>query len=252
MLEPLRTRIQLSGRFVVELEGRRAEKLLSGRQNRLLFGYLVAERDRPVRREVVMELLWPDRAPASADASLRPLLSRLRQVLGDRLVGRSELRLILPAQARIDIEVAARCLHDAESAVLLGRWKEAWLPAQIGWSITSREFLVGCESEWVNERRNRLQEDHLHALQCIAAAGLHLGESALPESERAARSLIELSPYRESGYRLLMEALEARGEVAEALLIHDRLRRLLRDQLGVTPGEEIQKIFERLLTRGRG
>jgi Bacterial transcriptional activator domain len=74
------------------------------------------------------------------------------------------------------------------------------------------EFLVGCEIEWVNERRNRLQEDHLHALQCIAAAGLHLGESALPESERAARSLIELSPYRESGYRLLMEALEARGQ----------------------------------------
>jgi DNA-binding SARP family transcriptional activator len=63
--------------------------------------------------------------------------------------------------------------------------------------------------------------------------------------------LVELSPYRESGYRLLMEALEARGNVAEALLIHDRLRRLLRDELGVMPSDEVQRVLARLLTHGQ-
>lgn len=194
-----------------------------------------------------MELLWPGHTPDAADASLRPLLSRLRQVLGDRLAGRSELRVALPPDAWVDVEVAARCLHHAESSLSLGRWKQAWLPAQIGWSITAREFLVGCEGEWVEEQRSSLREDHLRALQCIATAGIHLGEPELPDAERAARSLIELAPYRESGYRLLMEALAARGEIAEALRVHDRLRCLLREELGITPGKEVQTVFERLL-----
>jgi len=214
-----------------------------------LFAYLVAERPRPVRREALSELLWPERPPASADASLRPLISRLRQVLGAHLVGRSELSVALPANARVDVEVIGRCLHEAESAVALCNWRGAWLPAQIAWSISSREFLTGCEGDWVQERRRQLEEDHLRTLQCIATAGLHLGPSELPDAERAARSLMDRAPYRESGYRLLMEALEARGEVAEALLVHDRLRQLLRDDLGVAPGKEVQTVVERLLAR---
>ena len=39
------------------------------------------------------------------------------------------------------------------------------MPAQIGWRITSREFLVGCDGEWVQERRRRLENDHLRALR---------------------------------------------------------------------------------------
>src|SRR5205809_7856238 len=37
----------------------------------------------------------------------------------------------------------------------------------------------------------------------------------LPQAENCARRLIELAPFRESGYRILMEALERRGNVAE-------------------------------------
>lgn len=250
-LGPAPTRIQLCGQFMAELDGCRIEDALPGRQGRLLFAYLVAERTQPARRDALMELLWPERDPRAADASLRPLISRLRQLIGERLVGRSEIRLALPADARIDLESARRYLHDAESAVSRGRWREAWMPAQIGWSITAREFLIGLDGEWVQERRLKLQDDHLRALLCIAIAGLQLGASELPDAERAARSLIELAPYRESGYALLMRALEARGEVPEALNVYDQLRRLLREELGIYPGEETQQLFAQLLARQR-
>jgi DNA-binding SARP family transcriptional activator len=46
-----------------------------------------------------------------------------------------------------------------------------------------------------------------------------------------------------------MEALKARGDVAEALLVHDKLRQLLRDELGVAPGKEVQTVVERLRAR---
>src|SRR5829696_1212241 len=70
--------------------------------------------------------------------------------------------------------------------------------------------------------------------------------SAGPGEERA-RMLTELAPYRESGHRILMEALAGRGNVAEALRAHERLRVLLRDELGVAPSPAVQAVHRRLL-----
>jgi DNA-binding SARP family transcriptional activator len=47
--------------------------------------------------------------------------------------------------------------------------------------------------------------------------------------------LTALAPYRETAHLILIEALERRGNVAEALLAYERLRVLLRDELGIAP-----------------
>ena len=59
--------------------------------------------------------------------------------------------------------------------------------------------------------------------------------------------LTELAPYRETAHRLLMEALERRGNVAEALRAYERLRVLLREELGVAPSPDVQAVHRRLL-----
>jgi DNA-binding SARP family transcriptional activator len=46
-----------------------------------------------------------------------------------------------------------------------------------------------------------------------------------------------------------MEALEASGNVAEALRVYDRLRVLLREELGVVPGRAAQDLHRRLLAQ---
>ena len=61
------------------------------------------------------------------------------------------------------------------------------------------------------------------------------------------RRLIQLAPYHESGYRILMEALEQRSNNAEALLVYDRLRVLLRDGLGTAPSSAVQRVYRRVL-----
>lgn len=236
--------------MVVELDGSHLEDALPGQQGRLLFGYLAANRGSPLSRESLVELLWPSGPAGAHDAALRPLVSRLRRVLGDeRLKGRHELRLLLPTDAWIDVEQAPKSVHDAESAIALERWKEAWLPARIAWSIGSRVFMAGFEGDWIDERRRELQEVKLRALESIAQVGLGLGGAELPAAERAARSLIELSPYRETGSRLLMEALEARSNVAEALRVYEDLCCRLRDELGVAPGAEARAVHARLIGR---
>ena len=242
------TRIQLCGRFVVRLDGQRIEGALPGAHGRLLFAYLVLNRRRRMSREELLIAVYGEDAPVDYQPRLSVLLSKLRSVIGHRrLSGRGEIELVLPAGAFIDVEAALDALHRAESHVASGEWAEAWGPAGIAYHVATRPLLQSEERGWLEAWRRRLADVRVRGLECFAAARLGLGGPTLPQAEQCARQLIELAPYRESGHRILMEALEQEGNVAEALLAYDRLRVLLRDELGTAPSLAIQGIHRRLL-----
>src|SRR5262245_22826874 len=104
------TRIALCGPLMVQIDGRRLEGELPGRQGRLLLAYLAAHRRRPVSRAELIEMLWPTDAPASPEAALKVLLARLRRVVGDALVGRTDVSLELPPDAVVDVEVVEQAI----------------------------------------------------------------------------------------------------------------------------------------------
>jgi DNA-binding SARP family transcriptional activator len=248
MGEPRATRIQLCGRLVVELEGRRVENALPGAKGRLLFGYLVLNRDRRMSRDELLTAIYGKEASPDQHPSLSVLLSKLRGVIGHELLaGRSEIELVLPRDAFVDVEAAREALHRAESHVAAAEWAESWGPAGVAYHVARRPLFQGEDRPWLEEWRRRLEEVHLRGLECFAEARLGLGGPTLSQAEDSARRLIELAPYRETGHRILMEALERRGNVAEALLVYDRLRVLLRDELGVSPSQAVQSVHRRLL-----
>lgn len=241
-------RIQLCGRFVLELDGRRAEAALPSRQGRLLFAYLALNRDRAATRDELVEALWPYATPAAAPSALTVLVSKLRAALGTQLLcGRSDLRLNLPPDTRIDVEDALAAVHEAQSAVALGDWKRAWGPALRAQFIARRRLLPEHDTPWLDHWRQRLDDVHDNALEVYATSCLGIGGTELPGAERAARGLLDHSPLRETGYALLMDALAARGNVAEAMRVYDRARTILDQELGITPGRAIQQAHARLL-----
>ncbi len=249
MEEPRATRIQLCGRLVVELNGRLVEDALPGAKGRLLFAYLALNRDRRMSRDELLAAVYGQDASPEQHPSLSVLLSKLRSVIGHELLaGRSEIELVLPRDAFVDVEAAREALHRAESHVAAGQWAESWGPAGVAYHVARRPLLQGEDRPWLEEWRRRLEDIHLRGLECFAQARLGLGGPTLSQAEACARRLIELAPYRENGHRILMEALERRGNVAEALLAYDRLRVLLRDQLGVAPGPAVQSVHARLLS----
>ncbi len=246
-------RIQLCGRFVVEVDGARVEDALPGRRGRVLFAYLVLHRGRPVPRDELLMAGWgDDTAAAEAGSALSVLLSKLRHALGaDHLRGRTGVELLLPPATFVDVEAAQEGAHRAESAIAEGRWARAWGPAGIAYHVATRPFLAGLDAPWIDQWRRRLEEVRLRGLECFAAAGLGLGGPALAQAEERARMLTELAPYRETGHRLLMEALERRGNPAEALRAYERLRTLLREELGAAPSPAVQAVHRRLLGADR-
>jgi SARP family transcriptional regulator, regulator of embCAB operon len=241
-------RIQLCGQFVLELDGRRIDAKLPSRQGRLLFAYLALNRERAVSRDELIDALWPYAMPTAAPSALAVLLSKLRASLGAQMLsGRGELRLALPAEARIDVEDALAAVHEAQSAVALGDWRRAWGPALRAQFIARRRLLPEHDAPWLNSWRQRLDDVLDRALEAYAASCLGIGGTELPGAERAARTLLDRSPLRETGYALLMDALAAQGNIAEAMRIYDRARTTLQQELGLTPGRAIQEAHARLL-----
>jgi DNA-binding SARP family transcriptional activator len=242
------SRVQLCGRLSVEIGGVQLADRLRGRQVRLLLAYLLLNRLRPVSREELIGALWPEGAPASQDAALRTLLSRLRAGLGGSAVsGREQVVLTLPEPVWVDLEAAAVELQRAVQALERADARGAWALAQVPLNIANRGLLPGTQATWLEPRRRELEEIRLRALEVVGEAGLRMGGAQLTSVERSARALIEAEPYRESGYVLLIQALAARGNVAEGLRVFESLRMLLREELGTTPSPEAIAVHDRLL-----
>jgi len=244
--------VQLRGELRLEVKGSRVEGRLPGRLGRALLAYLVLNRHRSVTRDELMGALWPESVPRDPAATLSTLLSGLRRALGAELLkGRSELRLELPPDAIVDVEVAAAAL-DAARAALSGDPEAAAGHAQVALDIYESDLVPLFDAPWLEECR-RAQEDHrLEALELLAEASLALGGEGPVRAQLAARQLVDLAPFRESGHALLMRAHAARGNQAEALQTFERLRVLLRDELGSSPSPELRALHERVLASADG
>lgn len=245
---PDATRIQLCGNFVARWRGIRIDNALAAGQARKLFAYLVLHQGTPLSRDQLAYAVWGENPPAARDTALNALLSKLRKLLADdSLRGRAQLRLSLPGAAWVDVAAAHDALHRAQTALNREEWAAAYGPATVSYHIASRLFLSGLEAPWIAEQRSRMEQIYLTGAEYGVLAGLRLGASELPQAEYIARELVRRAPYRESGYQLLMRVLAAQGNVAEALAVYESARRVLRDELGTSPGRRLQDLHSRLL-----
>jgi DNA-binding SARP family transcriptional activator len=242
------TRIQLCGRLAARLDGQRIEDSLPGALGLVLFAYLVLNRLRRIDRDELLIAVYGEEATPGHSPRLSVLLSKVRKVVGpELLVGRAQVELLLPADAFVDVEAALEALHRAESHVANGEWAAAWGPSGVAYHVATRPLLRSHDRPWLDDWRRRLEDVRVRGLECFAAARLGLGGPTLPQAADCARQLIELAPFRETGHLILMEALERRGNVAEALRAYERLRVMLRDELGVAPSPAVQTVYRRLL-----
>ena len=247
-------RVFLAGRVAVEAEGVLIdEKRFPGRQGRLLFAYLVAEWGRPVPRDELAEALWGATPPATWEKALTVNMSKLRGLLAESGVnGANTLtsafgcyRLDLPEGTWVDVIAAADGAKEAEAALAAGDPEQAKALATRAASLARPLFLPGEDGPWVDGKRRELAGILYRALSCIAEASLLTGDPS--EAGKAAEEAISLEPYRESGYRRLMQAHAAAGNRAEALRVYERCRTLLAEELGAYPSPETESFYRELL-----
>jgi peptide/nickel transport system substrate-binding protein len=254
MASALQLRVFLAGRVAVEADGVVIdERRFPGRQGRLVFAYLVCEQGRPVPRDELAEVIWSRGPPPTWDNALTVIASKLRALLTDSGVdGASALtgafgcyRLELPEGTWVDVVAARRAASAAAEAFVSSDLKGAKGEAALAASLLERPFLPGEEGAWAEESRRDLAGVRVGALNVLAEVCLRLGETS--EAVKWSEEEIALEPFRETGYRRLMDAHTAAGNRAEALRVYERCRRLLAEELGTYPSPETEAVYRALL-----
>jgi len=201
----------------------------------------VADRRTALPTEDIAHILWNGAPPRAWGTALRAIISKLRALwtetgLGDAVAIQSAFgcyQMRLPADAWIDLEAAAGAVHHAETELRAGNLAAANGSALVAAAISRRPFLAGDDGDWVQQQRARLHEIRVRALSCRAEVEIAKGDPALAVGD--ANLVIELEPFREAAYVLLMRAHAAAGSRAEALRTYERLRKLMAEQLGASP-----------------
>ena len=243
-------RLDLTGRLTAERGERHVdERRLPGRQGRRALVYLALERARPVPIDELADAVWGTATPAGAwETALSAIVSKLRaalRALDDRCkvtTAAGCYQLALPPDAWVDVDTARRALDEAEGHVRAGRLRAAWGPANVAEAIAARPLLAGLDGEWIVHARTALRETRVRALECLVAVVSANGEH--PLAAAFARTVVELEPFRETGWQSLMRALAAAGNRAEAVREYGRCKALLAGELGVAPSPETDAILK--------
>ena len=249
-------RIYLTGRVAVEVDGKVVidERQLRGKQGRLVFAYLVCERTRPVSREELAAVLWPDDLAASWEVALSALTSKLGSLLSMDVLkaggvslarGFGQYQVRFPAAVWIDLEASTSALDRAEAALRAGEPGRALGPATVTASIARRAFLPGVDGFWQDTQRRKLERQLLRALDCIHQMQLSRGEPEL--AVETAIEAVNLDPYRERTYQCLMQAYAATGNKAQAVNVYHQFRGILAQELGTEPSAQIEALYLKLL-----
>lgn len=237
-------RVQRAG-WPVDLGAAHSQKAVS------LFKFLVAQRGRPAAREQILDAIWADAAPDSADRSFEVTLSTLRRVLdppgGPTLVVRRGRGYLLNPDVPVVVDVDRFAHHLDRGNWWRQRGQTALAVSE--WTIAEAayggDFLADDPyEEWASAERDRLREQYLDLV-------LHLGEVALEEgrygeaAERAYR-VLGADPVREPAYRLLMRVHARQGNRAAAVRDLQRCADTLRRELGEEPMSETWELARRI------
>ncbi|GIH59734.1 regulatory protein AfsR [Microbispora siamensis] len=207
-----------------------------------------------VPKDDLINGLWGDRPPNTAEQSVYTYIAGLRRVLephpGRRgpyavLVNRSRGYALERGPVRVDVGDFER--HLAEARRLLGaddhRGGLHALDAAL--ACWSGPALCGVPGPFAEVERTRLEGLRLSAREDRAKALLDLGLHQ--EAASALSELVAEAPLRERARDLLMLALYRCGRQADALQAYMDVKRLLAERLGVDPGETLRERYELIL-----
>lgn len=229
-------RVRVLGRFQVSVQGRVVPLARwRSRQARTLLKVLVAHRGRPVSRERLCELLWPDDDPARTPHRLSVLLSTVRGVLdpdkawpAERFIASDRRGLWLDLDA-VSIDVEDYLVDAAQAADLLAAGdREAALQVLVDLDKRHRGPALEDEEDelWADPLREEVRVARLRSLRRLATALASAGRAA--EAQDVLARLLTIDPYDEQIHRLLVRSLAKSGRHGEAERAYERWRDAMR------------------------
>ncbi|MCG8922105.1 BTAD domain-containing putative transcriptional regulator [Lentzea sp. CC55] len=197
--------------------------------------------------------VWGDDPPARARATLQTYVMRLRQLLGPSVPIRTvpDGYLIDVDEKTIDLMRFEPLIDQGEQERAAGNLQAASAAFTAALGLWRGPALVDVPSEVLHrDEVPRLDERRLHVLERRVEVDLELGRHGELVAELS--RLTSDHPLRERFWAQLMVALYRSGRQSEALAAYQRVSRLLGDELGIDPGDELRRVHSQVLSGSIG
>ncbi|GAA3436918.1 BTAD domain-containing putative transcriptional regulator [Kutzneria kofuensis] len=222
-------------------------------RQRAVFAMLAASVDTVVSRSELIDGIWGEEPPASAEGSLYTYISDLRRALEPGRANRAPSRLLessgagyvlrVPAD-HVDLTRFAVLRQEAAGLLASGSPGAALRALDAALALWQGEAFGGIPGPYAERRRGSLAELRLATQEQRAEAMLALGAAHDVIGELS--ELVRTYPLRESLRALLMTALHRSGRRAEALDVYRDAERLLEEELGIEPSPPLTKLYQQL------
>lgn len=253
--------ISMLGSLDVTLDGKRVDGFEYNKVKALL-AYLTIESERPHHREILAEILWPERPAQMARNSLRQALSILRNVINDRSadipylsISRDTVQFNKRSDYWLDVNVFVDSLNacrdnmrrNLDPAVTCTHWlKQA---ARLYRGDFMDQFLLNDSlqfMEWLNLKRDEYRREAIEVFSLLSS--YYENQNEFEEARYFAKKQLDLDDTQEEGHRKLMRIYYQLGERNSALTQYESCQKILNEELGVQPEEETQNLYNRIRT----
>ncbi len=223
------------------------------KRSRDLLCFVASRRHRRTSKDAILDAFWPDAELSTAEKNFYPTMSLVRKALNSNqpvrqnfLVYRDGEYLLDPAFTyRIDLEEFDQLVAQGEAA-LRSRNQEAVTDAfERAVALYRGEFMQGSYDDWAEEQRSYYREQYVRLLETLAKAALKAEDWS--RSLHYAQRILRDDPFREDVHAMLMRAHAALGNRVAVREQYEELRRLLREELGVEPTGETQRVYREMM-----
>jgi DNA-binding SARP family transcriptional activator/tetratricopeptide (TPR) repeat protein len=227
--------------------------VLTGRR-RTVLGVLLANADRVVPLDHLVDAVWDDAPPATARRQIQNDISALRRALSDGtardiIVNDGDGYRIRTRPGELDAQVFTELVAEALDSTRRDEPAAAVEKLRSALRLWRGPALLGLSGRPVEAVTVRLEEQRLAAVEDCFELELGLGKHRELVGELA--ELVAAHPLRERLVGQLMLALQGAGRQPDALAAYERLRARLADELGLDPGAPLQQLHTAILRDDR-
>jgi DNA-binding SARP family transcriptional activator len=226
---PQAPRLELLGGFTLLLGGE--DVLLPPHAQRVLARLALGRQVRSGHpRALLAHALWPHVPGGRRQANLRTALWRIRR-LDPHLVVTTQQLVRLGSAVEVDVHASL-----AQAARLLG--DDVLLAQDTRLQPLTLELLPAWDDDWLVLEREHVRQVHLHALEMLSCRLRAAGQFG--RAVEAALAAVADEPLRESAEAALIAAHLSEGNAVEAHRQYLVYRRLLWDELRLTPAHSFE------------
>ncbi len=222
-----------------------------------IFKYLVVHRDRPLAKEVLMELFWADAAPDAARNNLNVAIYGLRRALRrgqpefSHVLFQNDAYLLNPElRIWVDVEEFSQHFRTGQHLEQAKELEQAVREYRAAAALYQGEFLEEDRYEdWILPRRQNLQDDYLTLLDHLSRH--YLEQEVYDTCVLMGSKLLAIDSCREDAHRRLMRCYSRQGHYHLALRQYHLCVEALQRELEVEPDEATQVLYAQIRQRRR-